>query len=199
MLRKLTELPGEPAVLVLCHPVKYVTDVEHLLPRGGGAFLNEMDGNLTVRRLGDAVSTLIELHHNKIRGAGFEPISFRLERVTCEKLVDTKGRLIPTVRAVPISITEAEKEAGRAFDDDDHALRVMLAEPGLSISEIAKTCQWYFGNGEPAKSRVARVLDRLGTDKLVKKTHRGQYELTENGKSEARKVAIKHEHQVNRT
>jgi hypothetical protein len=37
MLRSLTELPGGPCVLVLCHPIKYVTDPVQLLPRGGGA------------------------------------------------------------------------------------------------------------------------------------------------------------------
>jgi hypothetical protein len=194
MLRKLTELPGEPCVLVLCHPVKYVTDVEHLLPRGGGAFLNEMDGNLTVRRLGDAVSTLIELHHNKIRGAGFEPISFRLERITCEKLLDTKGRLIPTVRAMPISRADAETEAGRADDVDDDALCAMLAEPGLTLAQIAQACGWYFPSGEPAISKVQKALERLGNDKLAKKRRRGKWELTEIGKQEARKAAMKREH-----
>jgi AAA domain len=33
MLRKLTELPGGPCVLVLCHPIKHTTDPSQLLPR----------------------------------------------------------------------------------------------------------------------------------------------------------------------
>ena len=45
--RTLTTLPGGPCVLVLCHPIKHVSEPEQLLPRGGGAFLAEVDGNLT--------------------------------------------------------------------------------------------------------------------------------------------------------
>src|SRR5437773_3967246 len=45
MLRTLVKMPGSPTVLVLCHPVKNATR-DNLLPRGGGAFLNEVDGNL---------------------------------------------------------------------------------------------------------------------------------------------------------
>src|SRR5262249_10304965 len=46
LLRGLTELAGRPCVIVNTHPVKNASD-DNLLPRGGGAFLNEMDGNLT--------------------------------------------------------------------------------------------------------------------------------------------------------
>ena len=49
-LRTLTELPGQPCVLVLCHPIKNAADQTQLLPRGGGAFIAEMDGNLTLWR-----------------------------------------------------------------------------------------------------------------------------------------------------
>src|SRR3954452_23132989 len=50
LLRRLTTLPGAPCVVVLCHPIKHVTDPTQLLPRGGGAFLAEVDGNLTIWR-----------------------------------------------------------------------------------------------------------------------------------------------------
>jgi hypothetical protein len=47
LLRSFTkEVAGGPTVLVACHPPKNAPP-ENLLPRGGGAFLNEMDGNLT--------------------------------------------------------------------------------------------------------------------------------------------------------
>src|ERR1700751_3158509 len=45
MLRTLVQLPGGPTVLIPAHPIK-AANIENLLPRGGGAFLNEMDGNL---------------------------------------------------------------------------------------------------------------------------------------------------------
>ena len=101
MLRTLTTLPGGPCVLVLCHPVKHVTEPSQLLPRGGGAFLAEIDGNITLWKH-DGV--LLDLHHtDKLRGPGFEPINFRLETVNTTRLADKKGRIIPTVRAVWIS------------------------------------------------------------------------------------------------
>src|SRR5262249_32228280 len=46
-LRELSRLPGGPTVLICCHPTK---NAESLVPRGGGAFLNEVDGNLTCKR-----------------------------------------------------------------------------------------------------------------------------------------------------
>jgi hypothetical protein len=102
-MRRLTTLPGAPCVVVLCHPIKHVTDPTQLLPRGGGAFLAEVDGNLTIWRKD---TKLIEMSHNKMRGPGFEPMTFKLETLTSPKLVDKKGREIPTVQAVLISEAE---------------------------------------------------------------------------------------------
>ena len=45
MLRTFVNLPGGPTVLVTCHPTK-TPNMDNLLPRGGGAFLAEVDGNL---------------------------------------------------------------------------------------------------------------------------------------------------------
>jgi RecA-family ATPase len=45
-LRELTKLKGGPCVVVNCHPTKNAGE-EGLVPRGGGAFLFEVDGNLT--------------------------------------------------------------------------------------------------------------------------------------------------------
>jgi hypothetical protein len=46
--RKLCDLPGRPTVVALCHPVKNASTPEQLLPRGGGSYLNELDGNFTL-------------------------------------------------------------------------------------------------------------------------------------------------------
>jgi RecA-family ATPase len=56
-LRSLTDLPGGPCVVIACHPPKNASD-SNLQPRGGGAFIAEMDGNLTAKN--DEGS--IELH-----------------------------------------------------------------------------------------------------------------------------------------
>jgi predicted ATP-dependent serine protease len=99
LLRSLTKMPGEPCVVVACHPVKNAED-NNLIPRGGGAFLNEMDGNLTAK----TDSGGAEVHwQGKYRGPDFAPLHFQLKTVTHERLKDSKGRLIPTVVAVPLS------------------------------------------------------------------------------------------------
>ena len=49
LLRRLTTVSGAPTVLVACHPTKAASN-DSLLPRGGGAFLNEMDGNLACQK-----------------------------------------------------------------------------------------------------------------------------------------------------
>lgn len=187
MLRMLTKLPGGPCVLVLCHPIKYTTDPSQLLPRGGGAFLAEMDGNLTAWKHDD---TLVELHHNKIRGPGFEPMTFKIERFTTPKLVDSKGREMSTVRAVPITESEEEKATQHTRNDEDRVLAALLEEPDRSIADLARTCDWMLQTGEPHKSKVQRTLERLEKAKLAKKK-RGGWALTEEGKDAARKAALR--------
>jgi AAA domain len=190
MLRRLTTLPGGPCVLVLCHPIKHTTDPAQLLPRGGGAYLAEMDGNLTLWKHDEA---LTELSYNKMRGAGFEPITFRLEKITTTKLVDTNGRLIPTVRAMPISEGEEESQARRTREDEDRLLAAMLSKADhQSIADLARACGWVTQNKEPQKSKVHRILERLEKKpKLVKKERGGEWVLTEDGKITARTAALR--------
>jgi hypothetical protein len=181
MLRTLTTLPGGPCVLVLCHPVKHVTEPSQLLPRGGGAFLAEIDGNITLWKH-DGV--LLDLHHtDKLRGPGFEPISLRLETVMTTRLADTKGRIIPTVRAVWISDAENERQTVKARGDEDVLLKALI-KPSQSLGDLAKACNWLLPDGQPYKSKVQRTLKRLTDDKLAA-VKRGQYVLTDAGKRAA--------------
>ena len=88
MLRSFVDLPGGPTVLVTCHPTK-TPNMDNLLPRGGGAFVAEVDGNLVCVKAG----SVVELHwHGKFRGPEFEPISFKIQAGQSEKLKDAKGR-----------------------------------------------------------------------------------------------------------
>jgi AAA domain len=193
MLRGLTELPGKPCVLVLCHPIKHAAEPDQLLPRGGGAFLAEMDGNLTCWKHDEVVT----LHHTKMRGPGFEPITFRLETIRTPTLTDQEGRELPTVRAVPISRVEEDKVVDSARDEEDRALAALLKMPGASLSSLAEECGWTY-QGEPAKSKVQRILVRLTVTKpvLVRK-NRNLYELTEEGKKAAREAALRFLRQAN--
>jgi hypothetical protein len=178
-LRRLIDLPGGPCVLVLCHPTKYASEPSQLLPRGGGAFLAEIDGNLTAFK---EESNLVVLHHHpdKLRGPGFQPITFRLETITCSQLVDSKGRLLPTVRAVALTETEEAAEVEQARTDEDALMAVMAEAQAkaktMSIAEMAVAVGWTLANGEGNRSKVQRALKRLERDKLVK-NERGKWKL----------------------
>jgi hypothetical protein len=183
MLRSLTKLPGAPCVLVLCHPIKHATEPAQLLPRGGGAFIAEMDGNLTLWKHDE---NLVTLHHSdKFRGPGFEPITFKLDKITTTSLVDGKGRLIPTVLAVAISGKEEEEQEANAERDEDELLAALTGKKALSIADLARACGWMMATGEPYKSKVDRVMRRLQADRLVKVVRGRRYRLTDEGRKAA--------------
>ena len=46
-LRQFLRMKGNPATIVAAHPIKHARAKADLLPRGGGGFLNEIDGNLS--------------------------------------------------------------------------------------------------------------------------------------------------------
>jgi hypothetical protein len=84
--------------------------MSNLLPRGGGAFVAEMDGNLVCLRVPMSNPIVDVPWHGKFRGPDFAPLQFRLRQSTSEKLKDTDGDPIWTV-AEPI--TDEEKTRGR--------------------------------------------------------------------------------------
>ncbi|MFA7271034.1 MAG: AAA family ATPase [Sterolibacterium sp.] len=177
-LRQLTTLPGHPAVMVCCHPTKNA-DKENLVPRGGSAFIAELDTNLTLwNEAGTA-----ELSHGKIRGPTFNPIALSLMPVTLSGYSDHKGRPVGSVVAVPLSESQAGEAQHKALQDDNRVLYAMLHHPNGSMAEWASTCGW-IKDGTPTKWKVDRALKRLITEKLVKR-YRGRYVLTDAGKREA--------------
>ena len=184
-LRALTELPGRPAVLALCHPTKHATR-DNLLPRGGGAFLNEMDTNHTLWADGDRATTELSWCA-KIRGPTFDPITFALEGGTCSGLVDAEGRNIPSVWSYPVAAEVAEKAAEHQRGDEDSLLLLMDRVPAGSLATWAAALGWVMRDGSPAKYRVQRALDRLKTEGMAM-VRRGRWTLTKAGKAEAKKV-----------
>jgi hypothetical protein len=182
-LREFTTLACRPCVLVLCHPVKNATN-DNLLPRGGGSFLNEMDGNLTIAA-NDKVSTL---HwQGKFRGPDFEPMSFEMVTgITAKRLVDHKGRQLHTVVARALNAATQAALEDTARRDEDRVLIVMRDHPGISIAGICDRIGWHTAKGDARKSKVQTVLKRLG--KLVRK-ERNIYVLTEAGTKAAAKLS----------
>lgn len=178
MLRELiTVVAGGPTILVTCHPTK-TPDMTNLIPRGGGAFLNEVDGNLGLVKTG---MTLEMSAHYKFRGAAFAPISFRLCPGTTPSLKDSRGRLLPTITAEPITAAEREAIDERADANMDRVLAAMDKNPDISIADIAKQLGWTYSTGEPDKSAVTRLIKTAAIEKLVKKTGK-KWTLTKEGR-----------------
>jgi hypothetical protein len=178
--RELCKLPGRPCVLTLCHPLKSAAGKDSMIPRGGGAFLAEVDGNLCVVSGDDKI---VEMHWTgKLRGPDFEKICFRLETLTTTDLSDSKGRLLPTVIAKVISDAQVQEAEEVAIFQEKALLAVMSDEPGGSFADWAKKCGWMTmpKDGKPAEPKkwlVQRVLARLEEQKLVSKVGRS-YKLT---------------------
>jgi hypothetical protein len=186
-LRRLCELPGQPAVLALCHPIKTVSGPDSLLPRGGGSFIGELDGNLTTW---PHDGNLVDLHWaGKIRGPDFEKITFRLPVVTTTALADSKGRLLPTVMAELVTEAEAAAAEETTVDQEDQLLIAMHRRPDGSTVQWASDCRWHVA-GDPTKPNrglAQRVLKRLQADKLVAKEGRDLV-LTKTGTAAAKKA-----------
>lgn len=177
VVRKLTELPSQPAVIMPAHPVKNATR-QNLAPKGGSSLVNEVDGNLTLWN----DEGILTLHWQvKFRGAEFEPMRFELERYTSEALKDRKGRLIPTVLAKPLFETRARQLATQTLSDENRLLLNIEQYPGQSIADRAIDIGLTSKEGSPQKSKVFRLLKRLRDQKLIKQ-FRSNWELTADGK-----------------
>jgi hypothetical protein len=182
-LRSLVKLPGEPCVLIACHPVKNAV-ADNMVPKGGGSFLNEVDGNLT----GAKNDSVVTLHwQGKYRGPDFAPIPFQLHTVTTELLKDSKGRLIPSVVAVPLSDEERGQADANSRRDEDHLLMTIHNGGRKSMTDLAAVLNWTTNSGKPNKSRVQRASERLKKAKMIK-VERGTLVLTTAGTKEAKRV-----------
>ncbi|MCK1402340.1 AAA family ATPase [Bradyrhizobium sp. 4] len=172
LLRSMTNLPGGPCVLALAHPTKRAAD-DDLIPKGGGAFLNEVDGNVALRRNGQVIAFEAL---GKFRGPSFEPVHFELVTVQHPKLRDTKGRPIPTVVARPVSdmgIVQRELANER---DEDTLLRAIDQHPRKSRRDVGKLIGM-------SDSRVYRLAQKLEAQKLIRNERNG-WTLTATGQRE---------------
>ena len=161
-LRPITRLPGRPAVVVAAHPVKNAVQ-ENLLPYGGGAILNEVDGNLTLWRRSEGTGGVVELHwQGKLRGLEFDPIPFRFEITTSPEVTDAKGRevALPTMLPVVVSSDDIEARAKVEINVSVALLKAMLANPQGTQRE------WADKVGRSV-STLNGKLAKLKADKLV--------------------------------
>ncbi|MHC2718261.1 bifunctional DNA primase/polymerase [Bradyrhizobium diazoefficiens] len=179
MLRTLVEIYGGPTILVLSHPVKNANP-DSLLPRGGGAFLNEVDGNLVLMTASEAPK-VVDLHwHGKFRGPDFSPISFALTAGTSERIKDSKGRPIWTVTARMLTTAERAATEDRGQANRNKLIGAMKAKEGATLVELARYCGWFYKKGEPNTSLANRTMHDCEAQRLVKKEG-GRWKLTKAG------------------
>lgn len=180
-LRVLTTCQGSPAVLTPAHPVKN-PDKDNLLPRGGGAFLNEVDGNLTLwaQIMGETAS----LHwQGKIRGADFSPVNFALQQVKVNGLQDSRGRAITSIVAVLQTDEQADAAGRSTISDENTVLEWLRRYPGITQKDIALNAHWVNIAGVPNQAKVFRLLKALQHEKLVIHRRR-KWVITDAGKAE---------------
>lgn len=181
ILRMLTEMPGHPAVIALCHPIKNASK-DNLLPRGGGAFLNELDGNLTLwsEELGEQTT----LHwQGKIRGPSFAPINYRLRSVPTG-FVDKRGRDEMTVIAEPVDEFEAASRRGQRLADENAVLKAFINTPDASYRDIALRMGWVGKDGKGQGWKVQDAIQKLAKARLMKSVH-DEWQVTDLGKTYA--------------
>ena len=168
----MTQLDGHPSVLVAAHPVKNASD-DNLVPYGGGAILNEVDGNLTLAKTGGGA---VKLHwQGKLRGVEFDPLFFRIETASSPDVIDAKGREVQLPVMRPATEVDAERREEAETNSDIALLKAMLAEPA------ATQARWAELIGR-AKSIVNKKLQHLKREKLVEKTL-GKWSVSAKGKS----------------
>jgi hypothetical protein len=187
-LRSLTNLPGGPCVVVLCHPTKRAAD-DDLMPRGGGAFLAEVDGNIAVMRKD---SLLAVVPFGKFRGDMSWVQRYEIEVIKDHpKLKDARGRQMNSVLASPVGAGAAAILEKRTDADMETVLAAVDRTPSATPTDLARILEWSFGSkAEPNVNRVKRNLARLVDDKMVRETM-GKWRITEAGQRElnARDVA----------
>jgi hypothetical protein len=187
MLRSLCEMPGGPCVVIACHPIKNAGE-DNLSPRGGGAFLAEVDGNLTARKADSAVAVHWQ---GKFRGPEFAEILFGLRNITNPRLKDSRGRPIPTVISYPMGDDAREEMAAVARTQEEQLLLKLSDTPSASLSDLAGSLGWNLKGGEPNKMRVSRTINKLEAAKLIKRDRDG-ITLTPAGEKAVEKLRPAH-------
>lgn len=179
-LRGLADCEGNPAVMMLTHPIKNASR-SNLLPRGGGAFLNEVDGNLTT--WSEVTGELTELHwQGKIRGPDFSPFGYRLRSVPTG-LNDEKGRPEITIVAEPMSEEAVADHTKQVLANEDVVLRAVRDHPEWSWAQTAREAGWVDDSQQPEKWKVQRALRALHEDKLIDRPRKGaRWRVTDKGR-----------------
>jgi hypothetical protein len=179
-------MPGGPAIIAAMHPAKGVTEAEHLIPRGGSAFTNEIDGNLTLHST-DMGKTSSLHHTSKFRGAAhFEPIPFRTVQTSNGGRKDASGKETISVYAEPLTAQQAEAENAKGLKGRLAVLATIAEfDHGVSNQTIAIALGWLDYSKQPQASRVSNNTKGLEQQKLIEKiAGTPNWRITAKGKKE---------------
>lgn len=171
-VRNMANTSTRPAMLIIAHPAGKIPSKDNLVPRGGGAFLNEIDGNLTVWS-GD--SSQQTLHHSqKFRGAGFDPVEFVMQIHEFSHLTDING--VPL--KLPVSRPEVGAERADREQRSEQLLRRFLEalERGTNLSLRDMASQ--FGI---TRYRAETIIATARDEKLIKR-YAKKWTLTDGGR-----------------
>lgn len=176
ILRTITTAKSKPAVIVPAHPVKNAAK-NNLTPMGGSALLNEVDGNLCLWKRDAA----IEMHwQGKHRGAEFEPLMFEIKGVESDRVRDSKGRIMPTVMAIPLMEYRALEIATGAVTMEDRLLLNVEQYDAMSIRQRCVEIGMVNSAGKANHTGLTRMLEKFQGEKLVNRL-RSNWMLTEKG------------------
>ncbi|MEJ0096311.1 MAG: bifunctional DNA primase/polymerase [Methylocella sp.] len=185
-VRPITATAGAPAVLIAAHPVKNAA-ADNLVPYGGGAILNEVDGNLTLSATADKKGSILHWQ-GKLREPDFEPIHYVVDQESRDQLLDGKGRalVLPIMRFA--TDKEVKAEAANALNAKQRILVALAAGPQLTAAAIARVA------GLPGRS-TSRYVNELLTMKLLGNGLAG-IELTPKGAKQLAAVLADHDGNV---
>ena len=187
-LRELTMLPGKPACVVNCHPASGASkdlSRESCVPRGGSAFLNEIDTNLSVWADGECA----EFHWmRKKRGPDFAPILFEYRSINVLQFEQP----VPTVVAEHIDEEREKDIRTHKREAEARLMYAMYRNASGTMREWAMDAGFTIKSGKhvgkPHLSMTARTLERLKEYKLVERSRREGWILTKMGKEEAKDI-----------
>jgi hypothetical protein len=178
-MRSIIASAGSPAVIGLCHPVKNASE-DNLVPRGGSAFMNELDGNLTAYLKNDVIT----LSFNKLRGPPYQPIQFEIQQIQLVGVADSKGRPVNTVAVRHLTELEAANRDDQAYQDLRNcifAVQQAVTRSQRSIANIARACEWFTADGAPYRTKAQRIINFAIAEKLLKR-EAGAIEITSKGR-----------------
>ena len=173
--RAMAETENAPSVVVLTHPSGKKPDKDNLIPRGGSAFMNEIDGNFTVWAEPDGSQEFAWA--GKHRGAHFEPMPFVLEDKEFDHLVDHKGRNLRLKVARRQMIAEQLTAAERVEQREKQMLQLYHDQPQTSTRAMASALG-------TSRSTVQRSIEVLTAEKLITR-HAKAWKVTAGGKEYA--------------